>query len=699
MSGASKNLGALDVFRLAAAVLVIAIHTSPLESVSADGDFFLTRILARIAVPFFFMVTGYFADFSDFGKLRKPLLKTAALYGFSIALYVPFGIYAGYFKNFSVGSALRMLIFDGTFYHLWYFPAALIGLLIVYLLKRLPTKRAVIIVLILYALGLLGDSYYSLGARALPLRIIYNVFFNIFSYTRNGLFFAPIFLLLGNLQRGAKPGNTLEDAGGFAVSFALMSAEGILLNGLQIPRHDSMYIFLLPVSVFLFRVLLSVKTEPKPLLRRVSAWVYTVHPIVILLLHAFVKAIHKQNFFLRHSLLNFMLTAVISLCIGFAGAVILPKITTKSRSDGQPRARAWAEIDMSALRNNLRVLRSKLPEYTEIMPAVKANAYGHGAVDIARELNRTGVRAFCVACAEEGAELRRHGVKGEILVLGYTAPEQLFLMKKYRLSQTVVDFEYAKLLNKFGGLRVHAGVDTGMHRLGLPWDSFDEIAEVFAMEGITVDGLFTHLSADDTAVGRDREFTEKQTERFRKVIEGLNALGYAPKLHLQASLGVLNYPELAADYARTGLALYGCVDGEAGAELTPVLSLKARVASVRTVRRGECIGYGTEFTAERDMKLAALTIGYADGLPRALSDGHGYVLINGSRAPIAGKICMDQTIVDVSGIDVRQGDAAVIIGRSGSEEITACGLARLAGTIPNEILSGLGNRVKRIYLP
>ena len=699
MNSASKNLSALDMFRLAAAVLVIAIHTSPLESISADGDFFLTRILARIAVPFFFMVTGYFADFSDFGKLRKPLLKTAALYGFSIALYIPFGIYAGYFKNLSVGSALRMLIFDGTFYHLWYFPAALIGLVIVYLLKRLPTRRAVIIALILYALGLLGDSYYNLGVRVLPLRIIYNVFFNIFSYTRNGLFFAPIFLLLGNLQRSAKQDNIIEDAGGFAVSFALMSAEGILLNGLQIPRHDSMYIFLLPVSVFLFRVLLSIKTAPKPLLRRASAWVYVVHPVVILLLHAFVKAIHKQNFFIRHSLLNFALTAVISLCIGFAIAVILPKIAPKSRSDGQPRARAWAEIDMSALRNNLRVLRSKLPGYTEIMPAVKANAYGHGAVNIARELNRPGVRAFCVACAEEGAELRRGGVKGEILVLGYTAPEQLPLLKKYRLSQTVVDFEYAKLLNKFGGLRVHAGIDTGMHRLGLPWDNFDEIAEVFAMEGLTIEGMFTHLSADDTAVGRDREFTEKQAERFRKVVEGLNALGYAPKLHLQASLGVLNYPELAADYARTGLALYGCVDGEAGAELTPVLSLKARVSSVRTVRRGECIGYGTEFTAERDMKLAALTIGYADGLPRSLSDGRGYVLINGSRASIAGKICMDQTIVDVSGIDVRQGDTAVIIGKSGSEEITVCGLARLAGTIPNEILRGLGKRVKRICLP
>jgi len=696
MKNADKNLGALDIFRLAAAVLVIAIHTSPLESVSPDGDFFLTRILARVAVPFFFMVTGYFADFSDFSKLRKPLFKTGALYLFSIALYIPFSIYAGYFKNFSFGSALKMLVFDGTFYHLWYFPAVLVGLLIVYLLKRLPTRRAVIIALILYAFGLIGDSYYGLGARAIPIRIIYKVLFNFFSYSRNGIFFAPVFLLLGNLQRGAKRDGILEDICGFAVSFALMLAEGILLKGLQIPRHDSMYIFLLPASVFLFRILLLIKTEPKPLLRRASAWVYVVHPVVIIMLHAFAKAIHKQNFFERHSLLNFVLTAVISIGIGFAAAVILRKINPKRRIADQPQARVWAETDMSALRNNLRVLRSKLPEYTEIMPAVKANAYGHGAIAVARELNRSGIRAFCVACAEEGAELRRGGVAGEILVLGYTAPEQLFLLKKYRLSQTVIDREYAVLLNKFGGLRVHVGIDTGMHRLGLPWDNFDGIAEVFAMDGLTVDGMFTHLAADETAVGRDREFTERQAERFREVADGLKALGYAPKLHLQSSLGVLNYPELAADYARTGLALYGCVDGEAGAELMPVLSLMARVSSVRTVRRGESIGYGTEFTAARDMKLAALTIGYADGLPRALSDGKGYVLINGSRAPIAGKICMDQTIVDASGIEVRQGDIAVIIGRSGGAEITACGLARLAGTIPNEILSGLGVRVKRV---
>lgn len=693
-----KNLGALDLFRLAAAVLVICIHTSPLESVSADGDFFLTRILARIAVPFFFMTTGYFADFSDFRKLKKPLVKTAALYGFSIALYIPFGIYSGYFKGFSFGSAARMLFFDGTFYHLWYFPAVIIGLLIVYLLKKLPTGRAIVIALALYALGLLGDSYYALGARALPVRVLYNVLFNIFTYSRNGLFFAPIFLFLGSLQRTAKPHGILknweniENLGGFAISFTLMTAEGILLHGMKIPRHDSMYIFLLPTSVFLFRFIVSVNLRPRPTIRHASAWVYIVHPIVIILLRAFAKAIRKQNLFERNSLLGFVLTTIISLCIGFAMALVLPKL---GKSADSSRVRLWAELDMSALQNNLRELRSRLPESTEIMAAVKANAYGHGAVLMARELNRLGVRAFCVACAEEGAELRRHGIRGEILVLGYTAPEQLFLLKKYRLSQTAVDFGYAKLLNKFGKLRVHVAVDTGMHRLGIPWDNFDEIAAVFKMDNLDVDGLFTHLAADDTAHGRDREQTERQAARFRQVTECLKSLGYTPRLHLQSSLGVLNYPELAADIARTGLALYGCVDGEVGKGLMPVLSLKARVSSVRTVRRGECIGYGTEFLAERDMKLAALTIGYADGLPRALSDGRGYVLINGRRAPIAGKICMDQTIVDVSGIDVRQGDTAVIIGSSDGETVTACGLARLADTIPNEILSGLGGRVKR----
>lgn len=697
MKNAEKNLGALDLFRLAAALLVICIHTSPLESVSTDGDFFLTRILARIAVPFFFMTTGYFADFSDLRKLRRPLLKTAALYGLSIVLYIPFGVYSGYFNKFSLGAALRMLIFDGMFYHLWYFPAVIVGLLIVFALKKLSAGKALVIALVLYVFGLLGDSYYALGARALPLRVLYNVLFGLFTYSRNGLFFAPIFLLLGSLLHRKGSNNAaenIENLGGLAISFTLMTAEGLLLNGLKIPRHDSMYVFLLPTAFFLFRLLLSVNIRAFPLVRQASAWTYIVHPIVIILLRGAAKALHKQHVYERNSLLGFALTAVFSIGIGFAAALTARRLS--GRRTECRRARAWAEIDLAALENNLRVLRSRLPDHTELMPAVKADGYGHGAVTIARELNRLGVRAFCTACASEGAELRRSGVRGEILVLGYTAPEQLYLLKKHRLSQTVVDFEYAKLLNKFGGLRVHVGIDTGMHRLGIPWEDFDDIAAVFRMDGLSVAGMFTHLAADDTAFGRDRDFTERQAARFRQVAEGLKALGYTPRIHLQSSLGVLNYPELAADYARTGLALYGCVDGEIGRELKPVMSLKARVSSVRSVKRGESIGYGTEYIAARDMRIAALTIGYADGLPRALSDGRGYVLINGSRAPIAGKICMDQTIVDVSGIDVRQGDVAVMIGSSGGMTVTACDIARLADTIPNEILTGIGERVLRI---
>lgn len=697
MRGAEKDLGALDLFRLAAALLVICIHTSPLESVSADGDLFLTRILARVAVPFFFMTTGYFADFSEPRGLRRPLLKTAALYGFSILLYIPFGIYSGYFGGFSFGAALRMLIFDGTFYHLWYFPAVIAGMLIVYALKKLTAGKALVIALVLYVFGLLGDSYYALGARALPLRVLYNVLFELFSYTRNGLFFAPVFLLLGSMLRGKGTcgvGEKIENLGGLTISFTLMTAEGLLLHGLKIPRHDSMYVFLLPTAFFLFRLLLSVRIGAFPVVRQASAWVYIVHPIVIILLRGAAKALNRRNVFERSSLLGFALTAVISVVIGFAAALTVRRLK-RGRADCR-RARAWAEIDLAALKNNLGVLRSRLPEYTELMPAVKADGYGHGAVTIARELNRLGVRAFCTACASEGAELRRNGVRGEILVLGYTAPEQLYLLKKHRLSQTVVDLEYAKLLGRFGGLRVHVGIDTGMHRLGIPYEDFDGIASVFRMDGLSVVGMFTHLAADDTPFGRDRDFTERQTARFRQVAEGLKALGYRPRIHLQSSLGVLNYPELAADIARTGLALYGCVDGETGRGLRPVMSLKARVSSVRFVRRGECIGYGTEYAAERDMKIAALTVGYADGLPRALSDGRGYVLINGVRAPVAGKICMDQTLVDVSGLDVRQGDTAVVIGASGGDAVTVCGMARLAGTIPNEILTGIGKRVLRI---
>ena len=365
--------------------------------------------------------------------------------------------------------------------------------------------------------------------------------------------------------------------------------------------------------------------------------------------------------------------------------------------------RAWIELDMGRLLHNVGILRSILPGACQLMPAVKANAYGHGAAAISRELNRLGVSAFCVASAAEGVELRKKKIKGEILVLGYTDPEQFRLLRRYRLMQTVVDYGYAKKLNAFGKrITVHIKVDTGMRRLGEPAESVENILKILNCENLVIAGIYSHFSAQDCGDPVDCAITQSQIDGFNNVLSRIREEGFdIPKAHIQNSFGVFARPDLAFDYARVGIALYGAYQssrGEAGA-LLPVLSLKARVSAVKAVRAGETVGYGRAFAAGRDMKIAVLSIGYADGIPRAFSCGVGRVLINGEPAPIVGCVCMDQTTVDVTDIDgVSQGDVAVFIGRDGGAEISIMDFAEAAGTIPNEVLSRLGSRLERCVM-
>lgn len=353
------------------------------------------------------------------------------------------------------------------------------------------------------------------------------------------------------------------------------------------------------------------------------------------------------------------------------------------------QSRAWIEIERTALRHNVKALQKRLPPGCVLMPAVKANAYGHGAVTVARACQGLGIDAFCVAALEEGIELREHGINGTILVLGWTDPRQSPLLHRYRQTQTVVDLAYARELDRQGApVSVHIKIDTGMHRLGISWERPEEMAQVFRCANLHVTGAFTHLCADGMAA--------EQGERFYQAVARLRERGYTvPKVHLLASEGLLRHPELGGDYARAGIALYGV----GSRELRPVLSLKARVAQVREVPAGEGVGYGLRFTARRPSRIAVLAIGYGDGLPRSMSRGAGSVLLHGKRATIAGMVCMDQTLVDVTDIPkVSPGDTAVLIGKSGGEEILAADLAAWAGTIPNEILSRLGQRPGRICL-
>ena len=357
--------------------------------------------------------------------------------------------------------------------------------------------------------------------------------------------------------------------------------------------------------------------------------------------------------------------------------------------------RAWREIDTAALAHNVSALRGAMAPGCELMAVVKADAYGHGASAVVPQLLSLGVRAFAAATLDEGAQLRALGADGTVLILGYTPPERAGELARLGLTQTVADLAHAKALHAQGvPLRVHLKIDTGMHRLGIAWDAPEEVLAVFRMENLTVDGIFSHLCCTDSLAPDDVAFTREQIRRFHSLTAALAARGVAlPKLHLQSSYGLLNYPELRCDYARIGIALYGAADGAAARALGlhPVLSLKARIASVRTVAKGESIGYDRAFTARRDSRIAILPIGYADGYPRALSNT-GLVRLRGRLAPVAGRVCMDQLAVDVTDIpETSVGDIAELIG--GASPLTAAEVAARYGTIPNELLSRLGARL------
>lgn len=367
------------------------------------------------------------------------------------------------------------------------------------------------------------------------------------------------------------------------------------------------------------------------------------------------------------------------------------------------QGRAWIELDRAALRNNVEQLQKHLPTGCVLMPAVKANAYGHGAVLIAKELNSLGVGAFCVASVFEGIELRQNGILGEILILGYTHPQYAPLLSQYRLIQTILDYPYALELNACAQkINVHVKTDTGMHRLGERFENLKEIQNIFDCDHLCVTGVYTHLYADDLSLPANRDAALKQSRAFHQTVEQIKGMGYSiSKVHVLASGGLLNCPVIGGDYARVGISLYGQLStkeewSKAKYELRPVLSLKARIAMTKYLDQGEGAGYGHQFRAARGTKIAVVSIGYADGLPRSLSNGIGAALVQGNRVPIVGRICMDQTLLDITDIpSVMPGDIAIFIGKSGNQEITACDIAEQVGTISNEVLSRLGERLER----
>ncbi len=369
--------------------------------------------------------------------------------------------------------------------------------------------------------------------------------------------------------------------------------------------------------------------------------------------------------------------------------------------------RAWAEIHLDRLERNFNTLKSFLGRNTLPAVVVKADAYGHGDEAVAPFLEKIGVKWFAVSNISEASRLRCVGISGEILVLGYCFPEDASEALSNNIIQTVTGYEHALTLSKnvpFGKkARVHIKIDTGMGRIGVRCDDVnvcaDEIEKICSIDNISSEGMFTHLSVADSADKGDIAYTNQQIERFQR----LDAELVGRKIHLQHkhylnSAGSVYHSGENSTLARLGIMLYGLYPNHAlelPCPLEPVMEFKTTITQVKTIKAGEYVSYGRTFHSEKNTKIASVGVGYADGYPRLLSSKTD-VLVNGKRALLAGRVCMDQTMLDVTGLEVKTGDVVTLFGKSGDEMITADELADIIGTIGYEIICGVSKRVPRV---
>lgn len=374
--------------------------------------------------------------------------------------------------------------------------------------------------------------------------------------------------------------------------------------------------------------------------------------------------------------------------------------------------RTWVDIDLDAVRHNIGLVRTAVPDGAEIMCIVKADAYGHGVEQVAMEMQRAGIRWFGVSNINEAVELRRCGIRGDILILGFTHPSAVQLLSDFDVHQALFSLEYAKELSEAArsagcSVSCHLKIDSGMGRIGFNCRSADAVkesaarcAEACALEGLSVDGAFTHFAVADDG-GDGVEFTRSQYDHFTSVLRYLEDMGIHLRWrHCCNSAATLEYPEMHLDMVRPGIILYGLapspvLDGKY--DLHPVMQLRSVISLVKPFEKGATISYGRTFTAERDMVVATVPIGYADGYPRVLSNRQD-VLVRGQRAPIIGRVCMDQLMIDVTGIEgVCADDTVTLFGFDGDEHIRVEELTDKLGTINYELVCRMSRRVPRRY--
>ena len=681
----------IDVARFVVSFLVIAIHISPFININQEFNFFFTRILGRIAVPLFFMITGYFVIdgcLKDKNKLKKYTIKILKIYLFCIILYLPINIYMGKFNNISIFSIIKDILINGTLYHLWYFPALILGIWITYyFIKKLGNRKTFITVIVLYIIGLLGDSYYGLTRNVCVLSYIYDFIFKISDYTRNGLFYAPIFLYLGYFIKIKRVNNKKSFL--YSVLFFIgMTIEATILHKFNLQKHDSMYILLIPTMYVLFDYLINISNTQNLKLRNVSTIIYIFHPLFIVGIR-FISGICKvEKYIVDNNFIFYLVVAVVTTIFAFLIEKI-KEVIKMNKENSLLTDRAWVEVNLENLEHNINEIKKVIQPKTKIMAVVKANAYGHGSILIAEKLSEIGINDFAVATLDEAIELRKHNIKGNILILGYTNFEDLKYVIQYDLIQTIVDYNYSEKIKELKlsqKLNCHIKINTGMNRLGISNENeLEEVVKILKDNNIEIEGIYTHIYN-----ASNKKHYEEQIEKFKKITGKIN-IKKIKIVHISASEATMNYPKLDfANGCRLGIVMYGFY-GPKNLNLKSTFVLKSEVIQINEVKKGETVGYNGTHTAEKDEKIAVVAIGYADGVIR--KNKGRFVYIHDKKYEIIGNVCMDMMFVKVDDTVKVHDMVYVLKDNEHIEEV-----ANYLETIPYEVICLIGKRVNRIYV-